>query len=68
MKTTIKLAPCSSLTVEPGQRSVKLGLHAIKDTIAVVELTPDQVGALLFAIECAAEAAHIADERDSTTA
>ncbi len=68
MKTTIKLARCSSLTVEPGQKCVKLGLHGITDTVAVLELTPDQVGAMLFAIECAADAANIAQDRQGIAA
>ena len=63
MKSTIMLAPCAKLTIEPSAGSVKLGLHGIVDTVAVVTLTPDQVGALLFAIEQAAEAVEIAEQR-----
>lgn len=68
MKSTIKLTRQSSITVEPSAEGVKLGLHGIKETVAVVELTPDQIGALLFAIESAAEAAQIARDRATATA
>ncbi len=65
MKSTIKLAPCAKLTIEPSAGSIKLGLHGIVDTVAVVNLTPDQVGALLFAIEQAAESVEIARMREA---
>ncbi len=68
MKSTIKLTRQSNITVEPSTEGVKLGLHGILETVAVVNLTPDQIGALLFAIESAAEAAQIAQDRDSLAA
>jgi hypothetical protein len=63
MKTTIKLSRVSSITIKPNGAGVQLGLHGITETVAVVELNADQVGALLFAIEQAAEAAQIAQDR-----
>lgn len=68
MKSTIKLTRQSSLTVEPSAGGVRLGLHGIKETVAVVDLTPDQIGALIFGIEAAEEAARIAQERSTATA
>lgn len=59
MKTTIKTGICSSLTVQPGAKGMKLALNGITDTVAVVDLTPDQAGALIFGIEQALEAAGI---------
>lgn len=60
MKTTIKTGITSSVIVEPKGEGVKLTLRGISDTVAVLQLTQDQVGALLFGIEQAAEAAQIA--------
>lgn len=63
MKTTIKLGLCSSVTVKPNGEGVQVGIHGIQETVAVIELTQDQAGALIFAIEQAAEAAAIAQDR-----
>lgn len=69
MKSTIKLARCSHITVEPAPAAaVKLGIHGIQETVAVVTLTQDQIGALLFALESAADAAQIAHDRTTATA
>lgn len=68
MKSTIKITRQSSITVEPTAAGVKLGIHGLKETVAVIELTADQVGALLFAIEAAAEVAQIAQDRANATA
>lgn len=59
MKTTIKTGICSSLIVQPSTKGMKLALNGITDTVAVVDLTPDQAGALIFGIEQALEAAGI---------
>ena len=66
MKTTIKLGQGRALIVEPSNLgTVRLysassdeGKPVIEDTFT---LSPDQAGALLFAIEQAAESAYIAD-------
>lgn len=68
MKTTVKLTRCSHLTIEPAGEAVKLGLHGIGETVAVLELTQDQAGALIFALEQAAEAATIAADRATAAA
>jgi hypothetical protein len=64
MKTTIKLTKSSHLTIEPGGQGVRLGLHGLQETVAVLDLTPDQIGALIFALEVAEEAAQIAAARE----
>lgn len=71
MKTTIKTGS-RQIVVEPSKTSrgslmiqVLPGIHAI-DLTAVgmaVTLTQDQAGALIFALEQAAEAAQMADRR-----
>lgn len=63
MRTTIKTGIASSLIVEPKGAGVAITLMAIKNPIAMVRLTPDMVGALLFALEQAAEAADIEQAR-----
>lgn len=58
MKTTVKLSPTKSITVEPAGKHCKGGIIAtlnfevfgIKSTEAMT-LTPDQCGALIFGIE-----------------
>lgn len=56
MKTTIKLTPGKSLTVEPCAKrggviaTLGLELFGIK-TSEAVHLTPDQCGALIFGLE-----------------
>jgi hypothetical protein len=69
MKSTIKLTTSKSLTVQPcktGGILIELdnpnALHALA-AHTTLQLTMDQAGALLFAIEQAAEAASIADHR-----
>lgn len=69
MKSTIKLTPSKAVCVQPcKQGGVVLeitnrnALHVLA-TITTLHLMPDQCGALLFAIEQAAEAAGIAQER-----
>lgn len=62
MKTTIKTAH-GKVTAEPlPDGCIQLAVDQGMD-YAIVELTPDQIGALLFAIEKAAEAAQIALDR-----
>lgn len=69
MKTTIKLTTTKRLTVQPcktGGVIVELdnpnALHVLASHITL-QLTMDQAGALIFALEQAAEAAQIAQER-----
>lgn len=60
MKTTIKLTPSKSLTVEPCIKgagiiaTLNLEMFGIK-TSESMHLTPDQCGALLFGVEQALE-------------
>lgn len=61
MKTTIKTAH-GKVTAEPLlDGAVQLTVDQGMD-YATVELTPDQIGALIFGIERAAEAAQIAHQ------
>lgn len=58
MKTTVKLSPSKSITVEPAGKNCNGGIIAtlnfemfgIKSSEAMI-MTPDQCGALLFGIE-----------------
>lgn len=69
MKSTIKLTPSKAVCVQPCKQggvvleiTNKAALHVLATT-TTLHLTPDQVGALLFALEQAAEASGIAQER-----
>lgn len=58
MKSTIKLTPSKSVTVQPcklGGVTIDLGPHT-----EILSLTPDQCGALIFALEAACEANEVA--------
>lgn len=75
MKTTIKTADNGRVIVEPLPGSaVQLTIDLRNASrfgysdFATVELTPDQIGALLFGIEQAAEAAQVAQDRAKATA
>lgn len=67
MKTTIKLSQqmFDFVTVKPsgGSVVVEAGPAPTKSGTVVFRLTPDQVGAMLFGMEQAAEAAGMADQR-----
>lgn len=68
MKTTIK-ADCGAVIAEPlGEGRVQLTMRTRFGDFATLELTQDQVGALLFVLEQAAEAAGIAHDRGHATA
>lgn len=59
MKTTIKLTPTKSLTVEPCKAggilaTVSFSMFGVTSSEAM-HLTPDQCGALLFGVEQALE-------------
>ena len=68
MKTTVKVSRNISIVIQPSR--VDKGLVSVifeNEGSAIGQygfnLTPDQVGALLFAIECAADAAQTEKER-----
>lgn len=69
MKSTIKLTPSKAVCVQPCKQggvvleiTNKNTLHVLA-TITTIHLTQDQCGALLFAIEQAAEAADMMQMR-----
>jgi hypothetical protein len=69
MKSTIKLTPSKAVCVQPCKQggvvleiTNKNALHVLA-TITTIHLTQDQCGALLFAIEQAAEAADMMQMR-----
>ena len=75
MKTTIKLNKEKSLSIAPsktGGGAVILDMTEFCNGINVggwtLSLNQDQAGALIFALEQAAEAAHIAQDRASAAA
>lgn len=64
MKTTIKGAASTAIVVQPGPSgTVAIDVTVFRVGVVGLCLTPDQVGALLFGLESAAEAARIAQER-----
>lgn len=65
MKTTVKLDTMSAVIVEPSRSGVQITIKVGQVPIRAVTLTQDQVGALLFAVEQAAEAAGIRRDRAS---
>lgn len=68
MKTTIKLAGGRALVVSPAAgQGVRVDLTFAGVVVGGDVLTPDQVGALLFGIEQAAEAAGIAADREAVS-
>lgn len=75
MKTTVK-AHMADVVVAPNRGVdgyVDLFIYGEKDSAGFVpcksvSLSPDQIGALIFGLEQAAEAAHIAQERASAAA
>lgn len=65
MKSTIKLTKQSRLTVYPAKtgEGVHIAIEGIQETVAVLNLTPDMAGALIFALEQACEANELAAAR-----
>ena len=66
MKTTIKLTTSTAMTIEPAAGGVLLVIDAntgLPRHERFIHLSQDQAGALIFALEQAAEAAKIAQER-----
>lgn len=67
MKTTIKLTQQSRLTVYPAKsgEGLHIAIEGIQETVAVLNLTPDMAGALIFALEQACEANEKASQREA---
>lgn len=67
MKTTIKMTPQSRMTVAPAKcgDGVQIAIEGIQETVAVLNLTPDMAGALIFALEQACEANEKANQREA---
>lgn len=64
MKTTIKGAASTAIVVQPGPAgTVAVDLTVFRVGVAGLCLTQDQIGALLFGLESAAEASRIAMDR-----
>ena len=64
MKSTIKLTTTRSITVHPtNQGLICVDIEEQGNNVAWLFLTQDQTGALIFALEQAAEAAEIAQDR-----
>lgn len=59
MKTTVKLDLMSDITIEPAGREVAVSLRVGGMLLRRVVLTPDQVGALSFGLEQAAQKAGV---------
>ena len=64
MKTTIKLTPLSAMTIAPckgpqGGVIIEIENKLRAEQLTTMHLTPDQVGAMLFGMEQAAEASGI---------
>lgn len=60
MKTTVKLSLTETVLIEPVGEGVRLVLTTCGLKVADKLLTADQVGALQFAIDAAAEAVELA--------
>ncbi len=68
MKTTVKISATRSIIIQPAQGGVSLQSVFVNPTGEVIcnllaVLTPDQAGALIFAIEQACEANEISAAR-----
>lgn len=59
MKTTVKLDNLKDVVIEPQGSGVRLTIRMSRIPMGDLTLTPDQVGAVLFGMEQAAEAAQI---------
>jgi len=64
MKTTIKGPASTAVVVQPGPAgTVAVDMTVFRVGVAGMCLTQDQIGALIFGLEQAAEAAQIAQDR-----
>lgn len=69
MKSTIKLSTAEAIVIEPGQGGgVKFSATVGGLAILARNLTADQAGAAIFALEQAIEAAQIATQRQGAQA
>lgn len=71
MKTTVKLSQSIALTVLPcaaGGVMLEISPAPTASNVAAFHLTPDQAGALIFALEQAAEASQISQHRAASVA
>lgn len=68
MKLTLKIDETQAVAVEPDGEGVRLTLLRLRKPYATVQLNPPTLGAMLFAIEQAAEAAQLAQERAAARA
>ena len=74
MKTTIKMTTNKSITVQPCKTGgvvmeiINQGALHVLAVQTTLQLTPDQIGALIFGLEAAEEAAQIAQQRTDATA
>ena len=59
MKTTIKLDNLKDVVIEPAAAGVQITIRMSRIPLGDLTLTPDQVGAVLFGIEQAAEVAEV---------
>jgi len=66
MKTTVKLEPFKALVIEPAAGGVRMSIQVGGVIVGGFTLTPDQLGAAMFGVEVAAEAAGIAAQRAAT--
>lgn len=63
MRTTVKLDNLKDVVIEPQGSGVRLTIRMSRIPMGDLTLTPDQVGAVLFGMEQAAEAAQIQQAR-----
>lgn len=66
MKTTVKLEPMKALVIEPADKGVRMSIQIGGIIVGGFVLTADQIGAAMFGVEVAAEAAGIAAQRSAS--
>ncbi len=66
MKTTVKLEAFKALVIEPAKDGVRMSIQVGGVIVGGFVLTADQIGAAMFGVEVAAEAAGIAAQRASS--
>lgn len=65
MKTTVKTSETQAVAVEPAGAGIKLTVLNLRKPVSVVHVDDITIGALLFALEQAAQASQIAREREA---
>lgn len=70
MKTTVKTKLHCGVVVQPANEAGKVNIVIVEGGFAMAQATmdQDQVGALIFGLECAADAARIKAEREAKAA